>query len=33
MKVLELENKYKIAVPLLIKARQFYTDLGLHQQC
>ena len=28
------ENKYKISVPLYQKkAQQFYTDLGLHQQC
>ena len=40
MEKLVLENKYKIVVPMFeqhmlhqIKAWQFYTDLGLYQQC
>ena len=43
METLVLENEYKIVVPIhvylvqhmlhQIKAQQFYTDLGLYQQC
>ena len=40
METLVLENLYKIGVPLFgaayaapNKAQQFYTDLGLYQQC
>ena len=33
METLLLENRYKIVVPVFGAAQQFYTDLGLYQQC
>ena len=40
LKILFLENKYKIVVPYSvqhmlhqIKAQEFYTNLGIYQQC